>query len=45
MKRKDAIGCLFAIVICVVCIILSLVLTKVIVNADIPDWLKLWLLM
>jgi hypothetical protein len=49
MKHKKNIGrvtnpvCL--IVILIVGIVLSILLTKAIVNADIPDWLKLWLLM
>ena len=45
MKHKKNIGLVTSIVILIVGIVLSIVLTKAIVNADIPDWLKLWLLM
>ena len=32
------------ILISIVCIFLSIAITKAIVNADIPEWLKFWLL-
>jgi hypothetical protein len=44
MKIKDNIGCLFIIGLAIGCIILSIAITKAIVNADIPEWLKFWLL-
>jgi hypothetical protein len=45
MKSRKNAECVVGIVILIVGIVLSIVLTKAIVNADIPDWLKLWLLM
>ena len=41
---KNNIGLIFLLLLIVVCIFLSIVITKAIVNADIPLWLKIWLL-
>ena len=42
--NKDILGVLILIGITIGCIFLSIVITKAIINADIPLWLKFWLL-
>lgn len=43
---NDNNGCAFAIslIILVVCVLASFAYTEMVVNADIPEWLKFWLL-
>lgn len=43
-KRKAILELWLLVVIAVVCIILSIIFTKAIVNADMPEWLKFWIL-
>ncbi len=42
--RKYNIGCLISIIVMIVLVIISIVLTKAIVNSDLPMWLKIFLL-
>ena len=44
MIVKNNTGCLICLVVSIVAIVLSVVLTKAIVNSDLPLWLKIMLL-
>ena len=41
---ENKFGCLFTVIVAAVCITLSILLTRAIVDADIPLWLKFFLL-